>query len=221
MTEATYAILLAGGQARRMGGGDKPLIRLAGQPILAWLLERLSPQCAGLILNANGEAARFSEFQLPVIADETEGFDGPLAGILAGLDWLARYRRGVAWALSVASDTPFIPEDLVSSLHAARLAERADIAVAASAGRTHPVVALWPVSIRSALRTALIDEDIRKIDRFTARFRLAHVHWKVAPFDPFFNVNSPQDLAAAEAIGQNLRRERNGAKTAGSDNEVR
>jgi molybdenum cofactor guanylyltransferase len=216
MNEATYAILLAGGQARRMGGGDKPLLRLAGRPILAWLLQRLAPQCAGLILNANGDGARFKEFQLPVIADEIEGFAGPLAGILAGLDWLAHHRSGVGWALSVATDTPFIPDDLVPLLHAARLAEGADIAVAASAGRPHPVVALWPVSIRSALRRALVDEDIRKIDRFTARFRLAQMDWKAEPFDPFFNVNNPQDLVAAEAIAQNLRLERNAKTTKGT-----
>jgi molybdenum cofactor guanylyltransferase len=212
MNDATYTILLAGGQARRMGGGDKALIPIAGRPILAWMLERLAPQCAGLILNANGDGARFKEFQLPVIADDIAGFAGPLAGILAGLDWLAHHRPTVAWGLSVATDTPFIPSDLVALLHAGRLAGAADMAVAASAGRPHPVVALWPVSIRSALRTALVDEDIRKIDRFTARFRSAHVDWKGVPFDPFFNVNSPQDLVVAEAIGQGLRLERDAAK---------
>jgi molybdenum cofactor guanylyltransferase len=210
--DATYAMLLAGGQARRMGGGDKPLIRIAGRPILAWLMDRLAPQCTGFILNANGDSRRFAEFRVPVIADDIQGYAGPLAGILAGLDWLADHRPSIAWGLSVATDTPFIPVDLVSRLHAGRFAQAADIAVAASAGRPHPVVALWPVAIRAALRTAIVEEEIRKIDRFTARFRLAHINWPAEPFDPFFNINSPRDLVAAEPIGQKLRCEQNASK---------
>jgi len=212
MNDATFALLLAGGQARRMGGGDKPFVRVAGRPILAWVLERLAPQCAGLVLNANGDAGRFAEYRLPVVADDIPGFAGPLAGILAGLDWLADHRPSIAWGLSVATDTPFIPEDLVRRLHEGIVGEDAEIAVAASAGRPHPVVALWPVSIRAALRTALVADKIHKIDRFTAAFRRAQIDWPIAPFDPFFNVNSPQDLDAAEAIGHRLQGARSAAR---------
>jgi molybdopterin-guanine dinucleotide biosynthesis protein A len=187
-----------------MEGRDKPLLTLAGRTILAWVIERLAPQCAGLVLNANGDAQRFSPYQLPVVADTVPGFAGPLAGILAGLDWLAEHRTAARWAVSVAADTPFIPPDLVAVLHARRHESGADIAVAASAGRRHPVIALWPVEIRAALRQALVDEEIRKIDRFTARFRRVIADWPAQSFDPFFNVNQPQDLADAESIAAGL-----------------
>jgi molybdopterin-guanine dinucleotide biosynthesis protein A len=200
MSEVGFGLLLAGGKARRMGGGDKPLLTLAGRTILAWVIERLAPQCAGLVLNANGDGQRFSSYQLPVVADTVPGFAGPLAGILSGLDWLAENRLGARWAVSVAADTPFIPADLVAVLSARRRESGADIAVAASAGRTHPVIALWPVEIRDALRQALVSEGIRKIDRFTARFQRVIADWPTQSFDPFFNVNEPHDLAEAESI---------------------
>jgi molybdopterin-guanine dinucleotide biosynthesis protein A len=204
MSEVSFGLLLAGGRASRMGGGDKPLLKLAGRTILAWVIERLAPQCAGLVLNANGDAQRFSPYLLPVVADTIPGFAGPLAGILSGLDWLAEQRSTARWAVSVAADTPFIPHDLVAVLHARRHEAGADIAVAASAGRTHPVIALWPVEVRHALRQALVSDEIRKIDRFTARFRRAIADWPVESFDPFFNVNEPQDLALAEPIAARL-----------------
>jgi molybdopterin-guanine dinucleotide biosynthesis protein A len=193
-------IILAGGLARRMGGGDKPLKMIAGKPILAHVIERLSPQCAELVLNANGNPARFAQVGLPVIADDVPDFAGPLAGILAGLDWAAAKMPGAHHAISVAADTPFIPRDLVRRLNAARQAQSADIAVAASGGRTHPVIALWPLTLRDALRRALVEEGERKIDRFTARYHVAEVSWPDMPHDPFFNVNELGDLKAAEAI---------------------
>jgi molybdopterin-guanine dinucleotide biosynthesis protein A len=193
-------IILAGGLARRMGGGDKPLKIIAGKPILAHVIERLKPQCARLVLNANGDPARFAEFGLPIVADDVPGFAGPLAGILAGLDWAARNVPEVECALSIAADTPFIPRDLAERLVSARANEARDIAVAASGGRTHPVIALWPVSLRMTLRSALVDEGERKIDRFTARYEVAEVSWPNQPYDPFFNVNETGDIAAAEAI---------------------
>jgi molybdopterin-guanine dinucleotide biosynthesis protein A len=201
MSEAPVCgIILAGGLARRMGGGDKPLKTIAGKPILAHVIERLRSQCAGLVLNANGDPARFASFGLPVVADDVPDFAGPLAGILAGLDWTVKNLPGAECAISVAADTPFIPRDLAERLHAARLNEACDIAVAASGGRTHPVIALWPIVLRNALRRALVDEGERKIDRFTARYEVAEVNWPRAPHDPFFNVNEAADIEAAEKI---------------------
>jgi len=196
----TLGLLLAGGLARRMGGGDKPLRTIAGRTILAHVVERLRPQCDGLLLNANGDPARFAEYGLPVIADSVPDFAGPLAGILAGLDWLAANRPGAEWLVSVAADTPFIPRDLVARLHDAREAANVPLACAASGSWTHPVIGLWPVLLREDLRHALTVEDERKIDRWTARHGVVAVEWPVAPVDPFFNANRPDDLAEAERL---------------------
>jgi molybdopterin-guanine dinucleotide biosynthesis protein A len=198
----TLGLLLAGGLARRMGGGDKPLLSLGGKPILDHVVERLSPQCEGLILNANGDPARFARWKLPVVADDVPDFAGPLAGILAGLDWAATHRPHIAAVVSVAADTPFIPHDLVARLVAAAAAEGLSLACAASGGWTHPVVGLWPVELRHDLRRALVEEGERKIDRFTARFGCAKAEWPSSPVDPFFNVNTPEELAEAEAVVQ-------------------
>jgi molybdopterin-guanine dinucleotide biosynthesis protein A len=193
-------VLLAGGLARRMGGGDKPLRRIGGRPILERVIERLQPQCDALILNANGDPARFSATGLPVVADTVPDFAGPLAGILAALDWAAAHRPDLRWVASVAADTPFLPHDLVSRLHAAREAAGARLACAESGGRTHPVNGLWAVDLREDLRHALVVEDLRKIDRWTARHGIAHAGWATEPFDPFFNANGPEDLAEAERL---------------------
>jgi molybdopterin-guanine dinucleotide biosynthesis protein A len=203
MSDAAHVcgIILAGGLARRMGGGDKALKTIAGKPILAHVIERLQPQGMRLILNANGDPARFVSFGLPVVSDDVPDFAGPLAGILAGLDWIAANAPGIKCAISVAADTPFIPRDLVHRLQAARLNQSSDIAVAASGGRTHPVIALWPVALRTALRRALVGEGERKIDRFTARYQVTEVSWPSEPYDPFFNVNAIGDIEAAEALG--------------------
>jgi molybdenum cofactor guanylyltransferase len=193
-------VLLAGGLARRMGGGDKPLKMLGGKTILDHVIERLRPQCASLVINANGDPARFAHWGLPVVADSIEGFAGPLAGILAGLDWAHAHHPAATHVASVAADTPFIPHDLVARLASGMSAEQAELAVAASGGWSHPVIGLWPVSIREALRHALVAENERKIDRFTARYRLATVAWSTDPIDPFFNANEPADLERAEAL---------------------
>jgi len=202
MTEipATPGVLLAGGLARRMGGGDKPMRTIGGRTILDRVIARLKPQCDGLILNANGDPERFAAFGLPVIADTVQDFPGPLAGILAALDWAAANRPDVAWILSAAADCPFLPRDLVARLQRARIAEGAQLAVAASAGQTHPVIGLWSVALRDELRHALVDEDIRKIDRWTARYKLATVTWQTEPLDPFFNANTMDDIAEAERL---------------------
>jgi molybdenum cofactor guanylyltransferase len=193
-------VLLAGGLARRMGGGDKPMRTIAGRTILDRVIARLSPQCDGLIVNANGDPARFAAFGLPVVADDVADFPGPLAGILAALDWAAANRPDVSLVLSAAADCPFLPRDLVARLHQALVAENAQLAVAASDDQSHPVIGLWSVALRDELRHSLVVEDIRKIDRWTARYRLATVTWPTTPLDPFFNANTVEDIAEADRL---------------------
>jgi molybdopterin-guanine dinucleotide biosynthesis protein A len=199
-TEIVPGVLLAGGLARRMGGGDKPMRTIGGRTILDRVIARLQPQCDGLILNANGDPARFATFGLPVIPDGVADFPGPLAGILAGLDWAAANRPDVEFVLSAAADCPFLPRDLVSRLVAALCDENAELAVAASDGQSHPVIGLWSVALREQLRHALVVEDVRKIDRWTARYKLATVTWPIEPIDPFFNANTMDDIAEAERL---------------------
>jgi molybdopterin-guanine dinucleotide biosynthesis protein A len=194
------AVLLAGGLARRMGGGDKPMRRIGGRTILARVIARLKPQCGELILNANGDPARFAEFGLPVIADNVENFPGPLPGILAALDWTAAHRPDVPFVLSAAADCPFLPRDLVARLERARAEQNAELAVASSGGQSHPVIGLWSVALRGELRHALVEEDVRKIDRWTARYKLATVSWPTEPLDPFFNANTMDDIAEADRL---------------------
>jgi molybdopterin-guanine dinucleotide biosynthesis protein A len=196
----TLGVLLAGGLARRMGGGDKPMRTIGGRTILARVSDRLAPQCDRLILNANGDPRRFASTGLPVVPDAVPDFAGPLAGILTALDWAAEHLPGIDWVVSVAADTPFVPHDLVSRLHAARAAAGTLLACAESGGRTHPVNALWAVRLRDDLRHALVIEDMRKIDRWTARHGIAQAGWPTEPFDPFFNANTPEDLAEAERL---------------------
>jgi molybdopterin-guanine dinucleotide biosynthesis protein A len=183
-----------------MGGGDKPMRTIAGKTILERVIARLSPQCDSLVLNANGEPSRFAAFGLPVIADTVADFPGPLAGILAALDWMAKHRPEVKFVLSAAADCPFLPRDLVARLEEARAAQNAELAVAASGGQTHPVIGLWSVRLREDLRHALVKEDIRKIDRWTARYPLATVTWPTTPLDPFFNANTVEDIAEADRL---------------------
>jgi molybdenum cofactor guanylyltransferase len=197
---AIPGVLLAGGLARRMGGGDKPMRQIGGRTILERVMARLKPQCDGLLLNANGDPTRFASFGLPVIADTVENFPGPLAGILAGLDWLAANRPEVPWMLSAAADCPFLPRDLVARLHRTRAQQEAQLAVAASGGQSHPVIGLWSVGLRGELRHALMVEGVRKIDRWTARYALATVNWPAEPLDPFFNANTVDDIAEAERL---------------------
>ncbi|MGL5447151.1 MAG: molybdenum cofactor guanylyltransferase MobA [Rhabdaerophilum sp.] len=191
-------VILAGGRATRMGGGDKPLKTVKGVPILSHVIARVARQGRKLVLNANGDPERFASFGLPVVADAASDFPGPLAGILAGLDWAAR--AGLSGdVLSVPGDCPFIPHDLAEKLEAARQAAGLPLACAGSGGWTHPVIGLWPVSIRDELRASLAGGE-RKIDRFTARFGCTTAEWPVEPYDPFFNVNTPEEWAEAERI---------------------
>ena len=193
------AVLLAGGLARRMGGGDKSLRMLGGKSLLKHALERICPQVASILLNANGDPMRFAAFAVPVAADVVPGFAGPLAGILTGLEWAAAHAPDCRWVVSIPTDSPLLPLDLVARFKAA-LADGARLACAASGSQTHPVVGLWPVALAADLRRALTEQDERKIDRFTARYPIATVEWPVAPFDPFFNANRPEDLAEAERL---------------------
>ncbi|WP_424966397.1 molybdenum cofactor guanylyltransferase MobA [Dinoroseobacter sp. S375] len=204
MSGARYpAVILAGGQATRMGGGDKSLHDLGGQPILAHVIQRLTPQVGPIALNANGDAARFADFGLPVIPDSIADFAGPLAGVLAGLDWAAE--KGAETLVSVAADTPFFPTDLVARLDAARAETGHPIAMAASpdGGRKsglgrHPTFGLWPVALRGDLRAALTD-GLRKVVLWTDRHGTAMALFDGPGPDPFFNVNTPDDLETARA----------------------
>lgn len=183
-----------------MGGGDKCLRLLAGKPILTHVVDRVRPQTSDLILNANGDASRFAAFGLLVVADNIADHPGPLAGILTGLDWLAAHRPQADFALSVSSDCPFLPADLVVQLAAGFLPDDADIALAASLGQTHPVIGLWRVELRHDLRRALVDEGLRKVERFCDRHRTQRVNFPAISGDPFFNVNTTEDLAEAEKL---------------------
>jgi molybdopterin-guanine dinucleotide biosynthesis protein A len=200
MTEpATYGLILAGGLARRMGGGDKALLRVGSQTILERTINTLGPQCTGLLLNANGDITRFARFGLPVARDAVEDYAGPLAGILAGLDWVAHHAPGVAWVASVPGDCPFLPTDLVARMQETRGEKNMPIACARSDERRHPVIGLWPVRLRDDLRHALA-AGVRKIEAWTTAHGVAVADWNTEPIDPFFNVNMPEDVARAEAI---------------------
>ncbi len=193
-------VLLAGGRARRMGGGDKCLRALAGRPLLAHVIERAAPQVSRLLLNANADPARFAEFGLEVAADEIDGFQGPLAGILTAMHWAGRTVPAARWLASFPTDAPFLPRDLVARLKAAAEARDLPLACAASGGRSHPVIGLWRLDMAADLGRALGEEGLRKIDLWTARHGIAEVAWETAPHDPFFNANRPEDLTTAEAL---------------------
>lgn len=185
-----------------MGGGDKALIAIGGVAILDRVLARLGPACAGIILNANGDTARFARYGLPIVPDSVPDFVGPLAGILAGLDWAAANRPDLACIASVPGDCPFLPRDLVARLHEARDRGGTPLACARSGEWRHPVVGLWPVTLRDDLRNALVVEDLRKIEVWTARHGIAIADWPAQPVDPFFNVNTPEDANEAERLAQ-------------------
>jgi molybdopterin-guanine dinucleotide biosynthesis protein A len=191
-------VLLAGGRSRRMGGGDKALLTLHGETLLARVIARVKPQVQSLVLNANGDPARFAAFKLPVVPDSVPGFPGPLAGVLTGLEWALANAKDISWVASFPSDAPFLPRDLVARL--AEAAQGADMACAASGGRRHPVAGLWPVALARGLRRAVVNEGLRKVEDWTGRFNVAVVDYPLAPFDPFFNANTPEDLAEAERI---------------------
>lgn len=206
-------VILAGGLATRMGGGDKGLLRLGGQNLMSRVIDRLSPQVSGLALNANGDAARFEGLGLPVVPDSIDGFAGPLAGVLAGLDWAAE--EGADAIVTAAADTPFFPTDLVARLVAASDGQThplvlattpksgAEVLKSGGKGRVnrHPTFGLWPVALRDDLRAAL-HGGLRKVVLWTDQHNGREALFEAEPFDPFFNVNTPEDLAQAENLAQ-------------------
>jgi molybdopterin-guanine dinucleotide biosynthesis protein A len=191
-------VVLAGGLASRMGGGDKGLLALGGRPVLDHVLDRLRPQVRVTVLNANGAPERFARWGLPVAADVLPGNQGPLAGVLTGMDWAVANLPGVPWIVTVPTDTPFLPRDLVARFLGAVKQAGADMACAVSAGQRHPVVGLWPVRLRNALRNAMLFDGVRKVDAWMAGYAVAEVAFDTAPVDPLLNVNEPGDLDAAE-----------------------
>ena len=202
--EEVVGVLLAGGQSRRMGGGDKSLRCLAGRPILEHVLERVSGQVGHLVLNANGDPERFAAYGLPVVEDVVAGQPGPLAGVLTGMFWARANAPDARWILTVATDAPFVPMDLVARLGSIIERDNADLGCASSGGRHHPVIGLWPVALAEALKAAIETDGIRKVDRWTAGYRLAVVDYADEPVDPFFNVNRPEDIKEAEILIKKL-----------------
>lgn len=193
-----FGLILAGGRSRRMGGGHKTLARVAGRTILERIMERLAPQCGGLAINAN-DPSHWSAHPFPVLSDPLGSGLGPLAGVLAGLRYLADSLEPHRLLVTVAGDLPFLPYDLVERLMSARTSADAVTACAASAGRQHPTVALWPVWLRRDLELALSSGDL-SVSAFQARHRHAAVSWTAGHIDPFFNVNTPEDLALADQL---------------------
>jgi molybdopterin-guanine dinucleotide biosynthesis protein A len=201
--ENVAGLLLAGGKSSRMGGGDKCLRLLAGRPILAHIIERLEPQVSAVVINANGDASRFAAYGLPVVADSIAGFAGPLAGVHAGLKWIGANRPGVTHAVTVATDTPFFPLDLVDRLCAEARGELT-LSVARSDEGVHPVIGLWPVAIAAAIE-AFLKREQRKVGQFAQEQDAVEVYFpKVeiggTAIDPFFNINAPEDLVRANAL---------------------
>ena len=193
-------VLLAGGQALRMGGGDKGSILLGGRPMMEHIIERAQTQVTTMIINANGDVRRFQNYGLEVISDVIEGFAGPLAGVLTGMEWAEINAPKVEWVATFPSDAPYFPLDLVNRLTAAVVNGDAELACAYSNGWSHPVFGIWPVYLADHLRHAMVNEKVRKIDDWTARYKLVEVEFPTEPFDPFFNVNTPENLVEAEKI---------------------
>ena len=191
-------VLLAGGLATRMGGGDKCLLKLGGKSLLSYALDRASKQVGQLILNANGDSSRFEEFNLPVVPDVIEGAQGPLAGVLTGMEWALQNISECEWIVTFPTDAPFFPADFVDRMLRSINKGGADMVCAQSNERSHPVFALWPTRLASDLRRAILEENIRKIDKWTSKYKIIYVDWSSDPLDPFFNINCPKDIEQAE-----------------------
>lgn len=209
---AVTGVVLAGGQARRMGGGDKPLKLIAGRTMLDRVIARLAGQVNGIVLNANGDPARFAATGLPVAADPIEGFAGPLAGVLAGMRWAKANAPHARFVLTVAGDTPFFPLDLTARFLAATSADERTIALAETGGKAHPVFGLWPVALTDDLHDFLTHGETRKVLAWVDRHRRVDVPFEAITMkgttaDPFFNVNTPEDMSKAEEIARALEGE--------------
>ncbi len=193
-------LILAGGRGRRLGGQDKAFLTLGEETLLVRAIARAKPQVGELLINANGDLSRFAPFGLPVIEDRIGGFLGPLAGIVSGLEWIRENRPHARWLASFACDCPFFPLDMVEHLIAKAESESASVAIAASHGRHHPVFAAWSAGLSVTSENVLCDQGLRKMDDFVARFPNTRVQFPADPADPFFNINTPDDLARAEAL---------------------
>lgn len=191
--------ILAGGLSRRMGV-EKAFIPLGGEPLIQHVMSRLDRQVGRTILNANGDAGRFNSIFQDIVPDSIVGAVGPLAGVLTSLEWTRENVPYANWVVTVACDSPFIPRDLVDRMGEAIEAEGADMARSASGGRRHPVCALWPVRLVDELHDAILKEDIRKVDMWTERYKVAEVDYPKEPYDPFFNANTPDDIVKAQKI---------------------
>ena len=197
-------VILAGGRSTRMGGRDKFLCRLGDRSLLAHVVVRAKPQVGVLLINGSANRSELGEFSCPVISDAVADFAGPLAGILAAIEYARNHCPEVRWIASFATDTPWFPDDLVERLFFAAQQDAVQIAVAASGERSHPVFALWTLDIEDSLRAALLGAGPRKVQAFQRLCTMTTVSWPVSSHDPFFNINTPQDLASAELKLQQL-----------------
>ena len=193
------AVLLAGGSARRMGGGDKPLVAVQGRPILDWIIARVQPQVTAIAISANGDPSRFAGYHFDIVPDHSPEL-GPMAGILAGMVWAERTQPKATHLLTVSGDTPFLPSDLVERLAEALPDQAISMATAKSGGRLHPALSLWPIAARSKIQTRLDEGRGKRVMEWADQLNAVSVEWPVEPYDPFFNVNTPDDLCEAEKI---------------------
>ncbi len=200
ISENIVGVILAGGQSRRFGGGDKFVRELNGEALVDRVIERVRPQTGQMIISSNTETPYLTKFELPIVADTIQGYAGPLAGILSGMEWTRENAPECEWIVSFPSDAPFVPLDCVAQMLEQAVADNAEIVCASSGGRTHPVCALWWVDLADNLRQAMMEEEMRKIDLWTARHQLSVREFSDQPFDPFFNINHPEDLEQAEKI---------------------
>ncbi len=199
MTSDVVAVILAGGQSRRMGGGDKCLLELAGQPLIQHCMDRIMPQVAAVLINTNSDGSKYERFGLPIMADVIGDHAGPLAGVITGMAWAEREHPDARWIVSVAADTPFFPSDLVKRFVDQCQAEGTDLACAKSGDRMHPVFGLWPVRLRQNLQIAVESEGMRKVDAWTAQYQISVVEFKGETYEPFFNINTPEDFESAHS----------------------
>jgi len=193
-------VILAGGLSRRMGNQNKSFMPLANKPLFEHVLERFLPQCDTVLINSNSQSRQLASYNLPIIKDTLEGYLGPLAGILSAMEWTKQQLPETQWIASVPVDTPFLPKDLVSTLYQSIQKKHSTLVGVSSNGRTHPVIGLWSTRLVDDLRLALNDEGLRKIDLWTARYSISHQDFSNEVFDPFFNINSQEDLIQAESL---------------------
>lgn len=193
-------VLLAGGLSRRFGGGDKALRKIDERTVLEYVVARMAGQVGAMILNAAGDGSRFPDFGADIVPDVVPGALGPLAGVLTGMMWARDHAPGSDWIATVPTDAPFVPTDLVARLKAAVQEAGADIALARSGGRVHPVFAVWRAGLLDDLHHALVDEGQRKVMTWVERHAWVAVDFATDPVDPFFNINTPEDLEHARVL---------------------